>query len=264
MLGHTCKLQHMKKFVLSIIIAAGGLLTQTASAQVGVSVGVRIGPVVINVHKPVSPAVVYDDFYYLPEVEAYYSVPEQCYYYMNANRRWVNAPYLPGRYRNYDWRYAQRYEIRNQRPFDNHVYYRNRFGGNPGRNWNNNWNNNRYADKGNDRRDNRDYGRRYPDSPYDSNNSGRGGYNQPDRRNDGRGDNNWNNNNRRNDNNGSQDRNRGGYGLDRNQRGNQDRDNVRGNERDNNRGSNQREQRFVDNNGSDKRLDIASAKRLSY
>lgn len=256
----------MKKFVLSIIIAAGGLLTQTASAQVGVSVGVRLGPVVINVHKPVAPAVVYDDFYYLPEVEAYYSVPEHCYYYMDGNRRWVNAAYLPGRYRDYDWRYARRYEIHNQRPFDNHVYYRNRFGGNPGRNWDNNWNNNRYADRGNDRRDNRDYGRRYPDSPYDSNNAGRGGYTQPDRRNDGRGDNNWNNNNndRRNENNGSPNRNGYDYGRDRDQRGNQDRGNVRGNDRNNNRGGNNNGQRFVESGNRDSRPAFASVNRVAF
>lgn len=208
----------MKKFVLSIIIAAGGLFTQAANAQVGVSVGVRLGPVVINVHKPVAPVVVYDDFYYLPEVEAYYSVPEHCYYYMDGNRRWTSAAYLPGRYRDYDWRYARRYEIHNQRPFDNHVYYRNRFGGNPGRNWDNN----RYADRGNDRRDNRDYRRRYPDSPYDSNNAGRGGYTQPDRRNDNRGDNrNDRNNNRYEDRNGSNN------GSNRYQRADQDRNNNR-------------------------------------
>lgn len=214
----------MKKFVLSIIIAAGGLFTQAANAQVGVSVGVRLGPVVINVHKPVAPVVVYDDFYYLPEVEAYYSVPEHCYYYMDGNRRWISAAYLPGRYHDYDWRYVRRYEVHTPRPFDNHVYYRNRFGGNPGRDWNRNWDNNRYADRGNDRRNNRDYGRRYPDSPYDSNNACRGGYMQPDRRNDNRGD--YNRNDRSN--NRYEDRNGSNNGSDRDQRPGQDRNNNRG------------------------------------
>jgi hypothetical protein len=226
---------NMKKFVLSIIIAAGGLATQTAHAQVGVNVGVRIGPLVINVHKPVAPAVVYDDFYYLPEVDAYYSVPEHCYYY-NDGDNWVNAAYLPGAYRDYDWRTARRYEVRAQRPYANHDYYRNKFGGNRGNSWNNrggneqyanrgpqrnydrnnNWNNrapqrnddrnngwndrgqqrnddrnNNWNDRGGEGRDNnrgpqRGGGNRpFPDSPYDSNNAGRGGNNQPNRGNGG-------------------------------------------------------------------------------
>jgi len=204
----------MKKFVLSIIIAAGGLITQNAAAQVGVNVGLRIGPLVINVHKPIAPAVVYDDFYYLPEVDAYYSVPERCYYYMDGGGRWVNAAYLPGRYHDYDWRTARRYEVRAQRPYANHDYYRNKYNGNRG----GNWGNDQYAYRGPQGRDDRgNYGGRLPSSPYDSNNAGgRGGYTQPNGNNDNRG--NWNNgqgrdnNDRGNGRNGSNqpDRNQGG------------------------------------------------------
>jgi hypothetical protein len=172
----------MKKFVLSIIIAAGGLITQNAAAQVGVNVGLRIGPLVINVHKPIAPAVVYDDFYYLPEVDAYYSVPERCYYYMDGGGSWVNAAYLPGRYHDYDWRTAHRYEVRAQRPYANHEYYRNKYNGNRG----GNWANDQYAYRGPQGRDDRGNYGRFPSSPYDSNNAGgRGGYNQPNRNNGG-------------------------------------------------------------------------------
>lgn len=213
----------MKKFVLSIIIAAGGLLTQSAHAQVGVNVGVRIGPLVINLHKPVVPAVVYDDFYYLPEVDAYYSVPERCYYY-NDGYNWVNAAYLPGRYRNYDWRSARRYEVRTARPYANHEYYRNKFGGSRN-SWDNrggSWGNDQYANRQPNRRDDRN-NRPFPSSPYDSNNAG-GRYNQPNRGNDNRGG--WNGGDRNNDNRGND--NRGGWnGGDRNN-DNRDNDNRGG------------------------------------
>ncbi|WP_345951781.1 MULTISPECIES: hypothetical protein [unclassified Mucilaginibacter] len=195
----------MKKFFLSIIIAAGGLLSQTASAQVGVNVGVRIGPLVINVHKPVPPAVVYDNYYYLPDVEAYYSVPEHCYYYMDDDRRWVSGAYLPGRYHDYDWRSARRYEVRAQRPYANHDYYRSRYGSNGGRSWNNN----QYANRTPDRRDDRGYNGRFPSSPYDSNNAG-----------GGRG--NWDRNNRNEDRSRDRDRN---YGQGPNEGGNSNNNN---------------------------------------
>ncbi len=159
----------MKKFILPIIIAASTLVSATAQAQI--SINFRIGtPVVTRCLPPPQPVAVYDDYYYLPEVEAYYSVPEHCYYYMDGGRRWVSAAYLPGRYHDYDWRSARRYQVRAVRPFEQHSVYRNRFGGN----WGGNWNNDRtyaYRDRYNDRRDNnRGYDRRPSDSPYDSNN----------------------------------------------------------------------------------------------
>lgn len=266
----------MKKLFLTIIIAASGLATQTASAQIGISIQIGTGVV----HRPVAPVVVYDDFYYLPEVEAYYSVPEHCYYYMDG-RRWVSAAYLPGRYHDYDWRYARRYQVRTQRPFDNHNYYRNRFGGNPGRDWNRNWDNNSYANRGYNGRDNNRYDDRRFDSPYDSNNAGRGGYNQPDRsnndrnnnwnrnddrRDDNRNNNNWNNN--RNDDRNRQNDNRG-YGPDRNQGGylnnnSNNPNNNRGNDRNNNRGGNNNGQRFVENGARDSRPELASVKRVAF
>jgi hypothetical protein len=161
----------MKKFILPIIIAASSLISQTASAQISVSV--QFGTPAVRVYRPApQPAVVYDDFYYLPDVEAYYSVPEHCYYYMDG-RRWVSAAYLPGRYHDYDWRYARRYQVRAVRPYEQHNVYRNRYGSN----WRGDWNDDRYyADRGrnryNDQRDPRqNYDRRMPDSPYDSNNT---------------------------------------------------------------------------------------------
>jgi len=247
----------MKKIFFSIFLAAGGLLTQSAKAQVGVSVGMQIGPLVINVHKPImAPApVVYDDYYYLPDVEAYYSVPEHCYYYMDDDDRWISGQYLPGRYHDYNWQSARRYEVRAQRPYANHDFYRNKFGGNRGGGWGGNGD--QYADRGgynrrggndvyrqpqrNDERyDNRGgYGGRLPSSPYDSNNAGggRGGYERqmPQNRNNGgwnndrqQDNNGWNNRrndnnngwngNRQNDNEGNNGRNRN-YGPDRSQGG---------------------------------------------
>lgn len=177
----------MKKIYLLSAMVLAGLFANKAQAQISVHIGFNV-PV-----RPVyaaQPQVIYnddfddsDDYYYLPEVEAYYSVPLQCYFYNDGNR-WVRAQYLPGAYRNYDWRSARRFEIRGRRPYMNHDAYRGRWGGNPNRgDWNRRDNN--YASRGNngwggrdDNRGNNGGGRR---------NDNRGGYGQPGRGNQGGG-----------------------------------------------------------------------------
>lgn len=267
----------MKKFVLSIIIVAGGLLAQTANAQVGVNVGIRVGPLVINVHKPIAPAVMYDDYYYLPDVDAYYSVPENCYYYMDDDRRWVNARYLPGRYHDYDWRNARRYEVRAQRPYNNHDFYRNKFGGRRVDDWNKN--NNQYANRGPERRNDRGFDRRFPDSPYDSNNAGGRGNNWNNRRDNDRG-NGGNRGDDRNNSNWGQDRNQGGYpgrnnnqndGRNNDQRNNQGRGNYgqpsNQNGDRNGRGDNQDrsyQQRYTQNNDRGAKPQFGSNRKMMF
>ncbi|OOQ61628.1 hypothetical protein [Mucilaginibacter pedocola] len=202
----------MKKIYLLSAMVLAGLFANKAEAQISIHIGLNIPP--RPVYVPAPQPVVYDDvfddsddYYYLPEVEAYYSIPLHCYFY-NDGSRWIRAQYLPGAYRNYDWRTARRFEVRGRRPYMNHDVYRGRWGGNPYRgDWNRR--NNDYANRG-------DYGR---------NNGGNWGRND-DRgrygRNDNRG---WGD---RNDNRGSwgrgkdrdDDRNKGGYNQpDRNQGG---------------------------------------------
>ena len=132
----------MKKIVLISAIAISGLLfNDKANAQIRIHVGFNLAPRPVVYAQP-APVVVeqsgdycepanYDgdeDYYYLPEVDAYYSVPNRCYYY-NDGGAWVSATYLPGYYRDYDWRSACRYEVRAPRPFMHAAYYRTRYNG---------------------------------------------------------------------------------------------------------------------------------------
>ncbi|RZA02477.1 MAG: hypothetical protein EOP47_06855 [Sphingobacteriaceae bacterium] len=175
----------MRKLILVSAIALGSLLSITANAQIGVSIGVNFGGPRV-VHVPVAtPPIAYDayynDYYYLPDVGAYYSVGERAYYYNNGGR-WMSAAYLPG-YRNYDWRTARRYEVHANRPYLNHEYYRSRY------------NDRRDDYRGNDRFDNRGNGRydnRYNDR-YDDRNDNRGRGNDFNRGNNGKGRGNGNN-----------------------------------------------------------------------
>jgi hypothetical protein len=183
----------MRKLILLSAIAVGSLLSTTANAQIGVSIGVNFGSRGPIVHIPVATPPIahdayYNDYYYLPDVGAYYSVGERAYYYNNGGR-WMSAAYLPG-YRNYDWRNARRYEVHASRPYLNHNYYSSRYGA--GRdNYTNNRNdyrdNDRFDNRGNnrfDRNDNRSRGQQGfnkgsgPQRPQ-------GGFNQPQQ---GRGD----------------------------------------------------------------------------
>jgi hypothetical protein len=69
-----------------------------------------------------------DDYYYLPDVNAYYSIADQCYYY-NDGDSWVSAAYLPGEYGNFDWRSARHFEVRAPRPYLHNDFYMNRYHG---------------------------------------------------------------------------------------------------------------------------------------
>ncbi len=129
----------MKKIAILSAIALSGLICKTADAQIGIRIGLHFGTPVytqqhVVVQEPVynEPAAeVYDtgdDYYYLPDVDAYYSVNEQCYYY-NDGESWISAAYLPGAYRDYDWRSERRYEVRAPRPYMHDDVYRSRYNG---------------------------------------------------------------------------------------------------------------------------------------
>jgi hypothetical protein len=130
----------MKKIVLISAIAISGLLYNTANAQIRIHLGLNLAPRPVYVPARVvvqdQPAEYYEpanydgdeDYYYLPDVDSYYSVTDQCYYY-NDDGSWVSAAYLPGAYHDYDWRNARRFEVRAPRPFMHNDYYRARYNG---------------------------------------------------------------------------------------------------------------------------------------
>lgn len=79
------------------LIAAGIILLVTSSIHAQVSVNVNIGT------PPAWGPSGYSnvDYYYLPDVEAYYDIRATQFIYFNGGR-WIRSRYLPGQYRNYD------------------------------------------------------------------------------------------------------------------------------------------------------------------
>jgi len=136
----------MKKLIIVSAIAISGLFYNTANAQISFHLGIHLWPHHIYVQPAIdvqSAPVEYanddqanydanDDYYYLPDVGAYYSADQQCYYYFDGDN-WISAAYLPG-YQNYDWRNARHYEVRAPRPYLHDDMYRARFHGAQG-NW---------------------------------------------------------------------------------------------------------------------------------
>jgi len=123
----------MKKLTILSAIAMSGLIYSTANAQMSIRVGLHFGTPVAVRTAPIynEPA---DDYYYLPDVDAYYSVSEQCYYYFDGDN-WVSAAFLPGEYRDYDWRTARRFEVKASRPYMHDEIYRSRYNGHEVSGW---------------------------------------------------------------------------------------------------------------------------------
>jgi hypothetical protein len=80
-----------------LLILSGVFFCLAGAANAQLSVSINIGT------QPVWGPTGYDhvDNYYLPEVDAYYSVPTKQYTYMSGNR-WITSPSLPPQYRNVD------------------------------------------------------------------------------------------------------------------------------------------------------------------
>lgn len=119
----------MKRVILILVVLAGCLTYKPASAQV--SVNINIGA------QPIWGPVGYDyvDYYYLPDIEAYYYVPTHQFIYL-TNGRWIFATTLPVRYRTFNIFTGYKVVINEPRPylrFYNHKVKYAKYKGNNGR-----------------------------------------------------------------------------------------------------------------------------------
>ncbi len=116
----------MKKLILLSAILLTSLISYKADAQV--SVNVNIGT------QPVWGPVGYDyvQYYYLPDIDAYYAVDARRYTYFSGGR-WITSAYLPPMYRNYDLYHGYKVVVNEQRPWLNNDRYRRDYGKYKGR-----------------------------------------------------------------------------------------------------------------------------------
>lgn len=102
----------MKKVLIAAFILLGSLSIKTASAQLNISINIG--------SQPAWAPVGYDhvDYYYLPDINAYYSVPDAQFIYLNGNR-WRRAKKLPSRYGNYNIYNSYKVVVNRSNPYNN-------------------------------------------------------------------------------------------------------------------------------------------------
>jgi hypothetical protein len=111
----------MKRFVIIMSLAVSAFsITSTAHAQV--SVNVNIGT------QPVWGPTGYDhvDYYYMPDIGAYYYVPKQQYVYREGNN-WVFRKTLPPQYKNFDVYKSYKVVINEKKPWLRDDEYRKKY-----------------------------------------------------------------------------------------------------------------------------------------
>jgi len=111
----------MKKTFIIIAILASGFLFQNTEAQIRINVNIG--------SQPVWGPVGYDyaDYYYIPDIDVYYSVPRHQYIYQQRGR-WVFSRSLPPQYRNYDLYRGYKVVINDDpRPYIHHQTYREKY-----------------------------------------------------------------------------------------------------------------------------------------
>jgi len=99
-------------------IASLFLITTTGlEAQVSVNVNFGTPPVWAPADR------VEVQFYYIPEIDVYYDVPEQQFIYI-SNRKWIRSAYLPSRCRNYNLRRGNIVYLTDYRGNSPYVYHK--------------------------------------------------------------------------------------------------------------------------------------------
>lgn len=105
----------MKKLlILFALILSGLMFKATAQINVGINIGTQPnwGPTGYD----------HVDYYYLPDIDAYYNVPQRQFIYLQGNN-WIFSAGLPPRYRNYDLYHCYKVVINEPRPYMHHERY---------------------------------------------------------------------------------------------------------------------------------------------
>jgi hypothetical protein len=108
----------MKKLFLAALFL-GAMAFKPAHAQISVSLNLNIG------NQPDWGPTGYDhvDYYYMPDIDCYYDVPNRQYIYLNGNS-WTRATALPPRYANYDIYHGYKVVVNQPQPYLHAATYR--------------------------------------------------------------------------------------------------------------------------------------------
>ncbi len=109
----------MKKIAFLTMLFISLVIYKPTTAQININLGAQ----------PSWGPVGYDrvDYYYLPDVDAYYSVPKRQFIYADGNK-WVFANALPSRYSGYDLYKGQKVVVNDANPYLHPEVYRQKYG----------------------------------------------------------------------------------------------------------------------------------------
>lgn len=112
----------MKKIILIMAVIAFTATAQKAAAQVRFNVNLNLST------QPDWGPAGYDhaEYYYLPDLDVYYNVPQRQFVYFN-NGRWVFGASLPSRYGRYDLYNSYKVVINEPTPYLHHEMYRTKY-----------------------------------------------------------------------------------------------------------------------------------------
>ena len=113
----------MKKIILSAMFFGAVLFFNRAQAQPGISVNIQVGAAPAWIPSGYNNV----DYYYLPDIQAYYYVPQRQFIYMDGGR-WLFGATLPVRYRSYDLYHGYKVVVNEPRPYLHDNIYRERYG----------------------------------------------------------------------------------------------------------------------------------------
>lgn len=104
------------RYFFALIVAL--FLAIPLNAQVSFSLNFNLGS------QPVWGPTGYDyvEYYYLPDIEVYYNVPQHRFFYYEKGR-WIYSSNLPSLYRNYDLYNSYKVVVNEQKPWRNHKTY---------------------------------------------------------------------------------------------------------------------------------------------
>lgn len=114
------------RHILVLIVAV--LLPGIAAAQVRINLNLNVD------RQPIWGPTGYDhvEYYYLPDIDAYYNVPQQRFFYSERGR-WKSGTSLPSRYRGYDLYNSYKVVVNEPQPYRNHATYREQYSSYKGR-----------------------------------------------------------------------------------------------------------------------------------
>ena len=118
--------ENIMRYLLVLIV--GVILSSTLNAQLRVNLGFNVD------RQPVWGPTGYDhvEYYYLPDIDAYYNVPQRRFY-THEGGRWIGRSSLPSRYRNFDLYNSYKVVVNEPTPYRNHEKYRDQYASFKGR-----------------------------------------------------------------------------------------------------------------------------------